>query len=318
MTRGFVTIATGDAWYYRIAVNLLHSYRLFSDNPMPFSLICDRTNKEAEEFDQVILMEDSLCSYLDKLCLPEYIPYDETIFIDADSLAFRDLNDFWHAFEGKSVFSAFGKDYAEDYPYAWFKKEDAGEFMDRVRSVPDFIGGVYFLRKTPHLEEFSATCQYILRHYRNFHFRQFSEPADEPVFALAMAVHGETTAGNRSLPVCFYPHVTRFEADFSRRILQYDSRYFPEMGLITDGYMIHWGSGNTRKPGYLLEEYKLTRMLQGKQPGKLAVFVAKTRITICYQTRRALRFAWRMLRSTLSPGSSLRKDSGHGEARFIE
>lgn len=94
MERGFVTIATGDEWYYRIAINLLRSYRLFSENPMPFALICDRERKETEEFDKVILMEEPSCTYLDKLRLPEYIPYDETIFVDADSLAFRDLNVF--------------------------------------------------------------------------------------------------------------------------------------------------------------------------------------------------------------------------------
>ena len=45
MTRGFVTIATGDEQYYRIAANLLRSYRFFSASPMPFALICDRENE---------------------------------------------------------------------------------------------------------------------------------------------------------------------------------------------------------------------------------------------------------------------------------
>ncbi len=259
MTRGFVTIATGNDWYYRIACNLLKSYRLFSDKPMPFAIICDRNHPLISGFDQVILLDHAFCSYLDKLRLLELLPFDETVFIDADCLAFRDLNDFWDAFENASDFSAFGTDYPIDYPYAWFQKNGAGEFADQINTIPDFIGGVYFLRKTPHLAEMYNTCQHILKNYHQYCFRQFENPADEPIFALAMSVHGDRTVGNKSLPVCFYPHAVRFSADICKGMLCYDSRYSPEKGLTFDGYMVHWGAGNTRKPLYLLEEYKLKK-----------------------------------------------------------
>ena len=41
-TRGFITIATGEEKYYRFAVNLLMSYRLYCPNPMPFAIMCDQ------------------------------------------------------------------------------------------------------------------------------------------------------------------------------------------------------------------------------------------------------------------------------------
>ena len=176
MTRGFITIATGDERYYRIAANLLHSYRLVSADPMPFALICDKENEFSKDFDQTILLDAPRYSYLDKLYLPDLIPYDETIFLDADCIAYRDLNDFWIAFENGTDFSAFGKDYPASYPYAWFKPEDTGEFANTIKSIPDFIGGVYFLRKGPHLRAFSETCRYILKNYHRFKFRQFTAP----------------------------------------------------------------------------------------------------------------------------------------------
>ena len=182
MTRGFVTIATGDKWYYRIAGDLLRSYRLFSAEPLPFAIICDRNGPCTGEFDRVILMDHPFGSCLDKLRLPESIPFDETVFIDADCLAFRDLNDFWEAFDGASDFSAFGRDYPVDYPWAWFQRDGAGEFADQIQSIPDFIGGVYFLRKTPHLTELSQTCRHILAHYGEYRFRQFEKPAAEQIF----------------------------------------------------------------------------------------------------------------------------------------
>lgn len=51
MTRGFITIATGGDWYYQLAENLLLSYRLFSEKPMPFAILCDRENEHTKCFD---------------------------------------------------------------------------------------------------------------------------------------------------------------------------------------------------------------------------------------------------------------------------
>lgn len=51
MTRGFITIATGKELYYQLAQNLLKSYRLYSRNPMPFAILCDRENTYTEQFD---------------------------------------------------------------------------------------------------------------------------------------------------------------------------------------------------------------------------------------------------------------------------
>lgn len=42
MTRGFITLATGKELYYQLARNLLMSYRLYTQNPMPFAIMCDR------------------------------------------------------------------------------------------------------------------------------------------------------------------------------------------------------------------------------------------------------------------------------------
>ena len=264
MTRGFITIATGNEKYYRIAANLLHSYRLFSANPMPFALICDRECEYSKYFDQTILLDAPWRSYLDKLYLPDLIPYDETIFLDADSLAYRDLNDFWIAFENSTDFSAFGTDYPANYPYAWFKLEDTCEFSDTIESIPDFIGGVYFLRKGPHLRALAETCQYVLKNYHHFKFRQFTEPADEPIYALAMSIHGDTTVGEHSM-------------------LQHNA------------YMVHWGTGNTYKPVYLLEEYRLNCLLNGKTPRKITILLAGIRISFLYLARRVKQKLKRML-----------------------
>ena len=87
MTRGFITIATGNEKYYRLAQNLLLSYKLLCDHPMPFAIMCDRENDITAQFDQVVLLEHPLNAFWDKFALLVRAPYDETIFIDADCMA---------------------------------------------------------------------------------------------------------------------------------------------------------------------------------------------------------------------------------------
>ena len=57
--KGFVTIATGQERYYKLARNLLHSYRLFAKDPFPFAIISDRENEYTSEFDKVIVISDA-------------------------------------------------------------------------------------------------------------------------------------------------------------------------------------------------------------------------------------------------------------------
>ena len=87
--KGFVTIATGDEKYYKLAFNLLRSYKLraVGENILPFAIICDRKNKYTEYFDDIIILPETETtrSFMDKLFLYRYTPYEETLFVDADS-----------------------------------------------------------------------------------------------------------------------------------------------------------------------------------------------------------------------------------------
>lgn len=282
MSRGFVTIATGDARYYRLAANLLDSYHLHCPEPLPFAIICDRENEYTRRFDPVLTIRDPQCSYTDKFVLPALAPFDETIFIDADCLAYADLNDFWGAFEDGPAFSAFGKDYPASYTHAWFKRGDVGELGNSITSIPDFNGGVYYLRKSRELEEFDRTSRYIVEHYHDYKFKIFSDPSDEPVFSLAMAVHGFKSAGERSLPVCFYPHATQLSADIISGRVRFDDIYQKEKGIIDGAHMVHWSIEGTKRPPYLMQEYRLHAALRGESPGKARLALVNAGVTLCW------------------------------------
>ena len=66
MSRGIVTIATGEERYYVMARNLLRSIRLVSPNEK-VAVITDENNPYIEEFDDEVILESPYRSYLDKI-----------------------------------------------------------------------------------------------------------------------------------------------------------------------------------------------------------------------------------------------------------
>ena len=189
--RGFVTIATGHERYYALARNLLRSYRCFAETPVPFAIIADRENEYTAEFNHVILISDASNSYNDKLKLFRELPYEETIFIDADSLAYGDLNAWWDIFQNAGDFSLFGYAWRDlNCGRGWFIPSGMKEYQKDISFIPDFNGGVYYMRNTHACEQVFNIANHCAEHYHDYRFNDFVDPADEPVLALGMAVCG--------------------------------------------------------------------------------------------------------------------------------
>lgn len=255
--RGFVTIATGDKRYFDLAVNLLHSYHFHTKDPYPFAIICDRENEVTAEFDAVIIIDDPSRNYMDKLRLYEFMPWDETIFIDADSLAYGDLNAWWDMFSAMGDFSVFG--YASrDLKTAkrWFRPDGIKEFASQVTFVPDFNGGVYYLRNTETCKRVFEIAQYCADHYHDYSFTGFYEPADEPVLALAMAVCGCEPLNVEEL--LFAPRRRNTLLDISKGIAKKKNKSYSFR-------LVHWSNYLTMKSQYRFEVAKLIHMIEGRK-----------------------------------------------------
>lgn len=188
-TRGFVTIATGHERYYMMAVRLLRSYRKYASDDTPFAIICDRENSFTEEFDLSVRMEQPNCSYMDKLLLYRYAPYDETIFIDADALVLSDPAGIWKDFGDADDFSCYGCTYPLDSDRAWFTYEGCGKYKSEIQFLIDLHGGIYYLRKTGRCRSIFEKAIELAGEYGQYGFRNFEKPADEPVLAMSMAIH---------------------------------------------------------------------------------------------------------------------------------
>lgn len=267
MTRGFITIATGKELYYQLAKNLLLSYKLFTDHPFPFAIMCDRENEYTALFDDVVILENPLNAFWDKFELLKRSPYDETIFIDADCLAYADLNAYWDYFANADDFTGSGCNYPIDSEKGLFQKDQVGPYNGRVHWKPDICGGLYFIRKGAVCDALYDECKKICAIYDDFVWPDYCAPkADETVLCLAMAVHGlhalDADPANYGHPW----EATEMEHDIFTGHCSYATEWHPK---VPHGRLVHFGTRYCKKPPYLVEVEKMNLMIRyGIRPGK--------------------------------------------------
>lgn len=88
-----------------------------------------------------MLLENAHCNYLDKLSMLESLPYDVNIFIDADCIAYGDLNRLFDMFKDADDFSCFGRVLPLNDKTGWFEYENLGELKQKVSYVVGLHGG---------------------------------------------------------------------------------------------------------------------------------------------------------------------------------
>lgn len=258
MTHGFLTIATGDEQYYKMAANLLESYRTFAREPLPFAILADRENADTAAFDDVRILPEPHQNYLDKLAMFDLLPYDVNIFIDADCLAYGDLNALFDVFAAADDFSCFGRVLPLDDHTGWFAYENLGDLRDRVSYVVGLHGGIYYMRRTELCRAVLRTAQDLLPRYAEFQFLgKFATPGDEPLIALSMALHQcHPVPHDLSYILCYWEHEGSMQLN-----LPAGSALAVDIGQATR--LVHWGTRFTRTPLYRRQVEDLHTMLRG-------------------------------------------------------
>ena len=264
MTKGFITIATGKEEYYVLAHNLLRSYRYFCKQPLPFAILADRENAYTAEFDDCIIFPDGASnSYLDKLRLAEFAPYDVTIFIDADCLAYGDLNILFEHFKEADDFSCFGRVLPLDDKTGWFEHDNLGSLQQQVCYVVGLHGGIYYMRRGDMVQKVFEDARHFIPDYASFKFKgKFDTPGDEPLVALSMAV-------NNSHPIpfireaicCYWEHVGQMHIDITKG----EAKVTAEPAYNT--ILLHWGTRYTRELEYK-KQVALLNILESTETDK--------------------------------------------------
>ena len=270
-TKGFITIATGDVRYKQLALNLLKSYRYFTKNPMPFAILTDRSDEITRQFDVEVIMENPHNSVLDKLEIYPYLPFDETIFVDADILAYSDLNVLFDLFSDATDVSCLGEIYPKEENKGWFSFDlIPEEYRKRAQYGVDLHGGIYFIRRYGISERVFSEAQEIVPRFYDCRFLvpiALAEPVDEPPLALAMAMNGcKPVSYNRYNLICWW---------YDKWIKRYHtSMKHPNKDIPA----IHWGNKFTETPYYRKQVEQLNLLIEKKKGLMLHDFVSGCRI----------------------------------------
>ena len=289
MTKGFITIATGKEQYYKMAVNLLRSYKYCSASPLPFAIIADEHNEYTKDFDDVCIFDEARCNYLDKLEMYEHLPYDVNIFIDADCLVYRDINRLFDIFENADDFSCFGRVLPLDDKTGWFEYENLNiDLQKQIDYVVGLHGGIYYMRKTEKCKKVLEDAKVFALNYADYKFKgKFTNPGDEPLVALSMAVNG-----CKPIPHDFSAIFCYWECENNIKLsLKNKSAYIIPQNVHTD--IVHWGTRFTKTPIYLKQISSLNLLRNGESDFKLTLSDLKYNVIIFYN--RVFSFAKRAL-----------------------
>lgn len=265
LTKGFITVATGKEQYYKIAQNFLRSYRFTTKEPLPFAVLCEEENEYTKEFDIVKVYPKATRSYLDKLEMFELLPFDINIFIDADCLAFRDINRLFDIFENADDFCCYGRVLPLDDKTGWFEYDNlSDELKNQIDYVVGLHGGIYYMRKTEKCKAVFDCAKEFSKNYADYNFKgNFQTPGDEPVVALSMAVNNcKPIPHDFTSIICYWEHENQFVFDIKNGVA-----VAKDDDISTD--IVHWGTRFTQSLPYKKVMTKLEKNIDCEKSYKL-------------------------------------------------
>lgn len=194
MTRSVLTIATGKKYFIDLACNLIRSFFLWNEKTdIAFWLVTDRKefvpHELAKKINILEIRENQYGKGFEtKLYLDHFAQTDQSLFIDADCLVYGNLNQVFDIFKGRSV-SAIGDQITE------------GDFFCNIATMinqlklpymPRFVGGVYYLEKSPTAEKVFDFARTLKPRYDELGFiRLRGVENEEPLIALGMAKYNQ-------------------------------------------------------------------------------------------------------------------------------
>lgn len=285
---GFVTLAVGNEQYYKLAANLLQSYKLNGNCDAPFAIFADRKNKYTDLFDKVIILDHPHLSYLDKLEMLSMPPYEHNIFIDADCLIYNDVS-LLIQYSNLNGVRCFGKALELSSTDGWFLIDDIGEYKHQVKFIPSMHGGIIYFASDSLTRDVYDLALKISSNYAAYRFKHFEKPADEPILALSLAVNNcapiELDKAQAGRAFCFLPTVKKIKMHIRKKLLIYttnDHDYTYKETIV-----LHWQNCMTTKPIYNRE---VDRMSMGDAKAEWRFILRWIKYHVLTIFSRSLRF----------------------------
>jgi hypothetical protein len=187
-TRGVVTIAIGSQVYLDMARDLALSLKRHCPH-IARAVLTDSTSAElAGLYDIVIPYRPEYGRGLyPKLCIDQYTPFSETLFIDGDSLVVRNLDFVWELFRDQE-FGFVGKVISTGYWYT-----DIASLLARLRmaSIPSLNSGLFVFKSGKVASRILLRARQIFLDEKQFPFDPWGNSrTDEIPLAIALEEEG--------------------------------------------------------------------------------------------------------------------------------
>ena len=190
---GVLTVAFGKRKYLKQAETLALSLKANMPD-LPVALVTDNPNYSFAAIDQIIPFNSKLGrGMMQKLHLDAYTPFEETLYIDSDSICLKPFNDelqnirrngfspIWSGFRVKGQ----SDPYVESLDYT----------LDtlKIQRLPKFNGGLYYFNGSEQSKAVFKTAREIASRSAELRLRDYntSGPNDETIFSLAMECCGQ-------------------------------------------------------------------------------------------------------------------------------
>lgn len=192
LPRGVITMAFGAVRYINEAVVLAQSLAL-AGSTTPRAVVTDSDDPRLRRwFDVVVPLRPEWGKSMEhKLRLPDYTPFTESLYIDADCIAVRDESELWDMLSGVPVGVITGQNQRTG---TWLGG-DIATVLGRLGApgpLPVINGGVVYMRAGEVADRIFARARDLLTRYSDLGFADVKGRAwtasDEPALALALAM----------------------------------------------------------------------------------------------------------------------------------
>jgi len=253
LTKGIITIAIGKK-YVKQAIFLARSCILNTPNTIR-AVITDSPLVLKNYYDIILPWNNNNNYNIDpfsvKTRIYEFSPFDKTLFIDADSLVFHPIDEYWNYLE------------ENNYVYEGDKLTNGEWYFDIKKTcqlvqtswLPKFNSGMFLFKKSEEAKNiFDTAYYYFVNHKKegiDIPFFRGKNYPDEPALSIALAKHNIE-------PVIDYGRFSRTLIKSKNIHLNIKKRiaFFLKNGKMVFPLIVHF-CGRRNIPYYLREKLRL-------------------------------------------------------------
>lgn len=195
-------MAYGKKRYIDMGKTLGQSLKLHNPH-IPSAIVTDSDDPDLKQLYNICIPVNYEFGkgFKQKLYLDRYSPFEETVFIDSDCIAVKNIDDFWEIF-APVPFGVVSEGQKRDGQAFWNTMPDVPHILSlfNIDSITVFNGGLYYFKNNELASKVFEEARKIADKYDQIGLvRLRGTSNDEPIYSIASAVCGIPAIDERGL-----------------------------------------------------------------------------------------------------------------------